>query len=66
MRIYFKRLQNHPGVPIAAALSVIGPAVALSRPDGDWRIGLVMLIVWVPVLITAVTQPIASKSEGSE
>ena len=55
---YWKRLKHHPGVPIATILSFAGPAVALTRPDGNWMVGLVMLLTWVPVLVTARTQPI--------
>ena len=58
MSDYFKRLSNHPGVPMAALLTVAGPMVALMRPDGDWRVGLIMTVFWVPVLITARTQPL--------
>lgn len=58
MSDYWKRLGNHPGVPMAALLSVLGPIFGLMRPDGDWRVGLIMMIFWVPVLITARTQPL--------
>lgn len=61
---YWRRLKAHPGVPIAAILSLSGPAIALQRPDGDWRVGLIMLFSWVPVLITARTQPLPQDEEG--
>lgn len=58
MSDYLKRLSNHPGVPMAALLSFAGPVVALMRPDGEWRVGLITLVFWLPVLITARSQPL--------
>ena len=66
MSNYWKRLQNHPGVPIAALLSIAGPIAGLLREDGDWRVGLIMLIFWVPVLITARTQPLPAPPDRED
>lgn len=62
MSDYLKRLSNHPGVPMAALLSVAGPLLALMRPDGEWRVGLITLVFWLPVLITARSQPLPGKN----
>ena len=56
LKDYLKRLSNHPGVPIASTLTVIGPLIAAQ--NGDWRYGLVMLTFWVPVLLTTINQPL--------
>jgi len=61
---YWKRLQNHPGVPIATLLTAAGVLAGLSRPDGNWAIGLVMAVWWVPVLSTARTQPVDDDGGG--
>lgn len=58
MSDYWKRLKVHPGVPIATVLSLAGPIVGLMREDGSWWVGLIMLVFWIPVLITARTQPL--------
>jgi hypothetical protein len=57
MRTYFRRLQNHPGVPIATMFSLFGVVAALIQ-GMDWYMGLPMSIFWIPVLLTARTQPL--------
>jgi hypothetical protein len=52
MSDYFKRLQIHPGVPIASMLTVMMGLM------GGWGGALASLMFWVPVLITARTQPL--------
>jgi hypothetical protein len=58
MSQYFKRLQNHPGVPIASFLTA---AFSFTAWDSGAHILLgfiCSLLFWLPVLITARTQPI--------
>jgi hypothetical protein len=66
MSDYLNRLKAHPGVPIASLVSVAGPVVALLRHDGVWQIGLFMLVFWIPVFITARTQPLPEDSGDTE
>ena len=56
MKTYFKRLKHHPGVPIAAVLSVTG--ILYGIIEGKWYAGLLLATVWIPVLLTAINQPI--------
>lgn len=61
---YWQRLKRHPGVGIAALMTVAGALAGASRGDG---IGVIIfgavimgLCVWTPVLLTA------RKGEGEE
>lgn len=58
MNDYWKRLKNHPGVPMASALSIAGIVAAAASEHGDWRVGLLVSVFWIPVLLTARTQPL--------
>jgi len=49
---YWKRLRHHPGVPIASVFTVAG---ALA---GGVQGTLIASLIWIPVLITARTQPV--------
>jgi uncharacterized membrane protein len=49
---YWQRLKGHPGVPVAAFMT-IGGALA-----GGWFGLVVGALTWVPVLITARDQPV--------
>jgi len=64
MRTYFKRLKNHPGVPVATILSIAFFLMGL--PDINSALfGLVASgIVWVPVLLTAINQPLPRDYEN--
>lgn len=53
MSDYWKRLKNHPGWPSAMFMSLAGLVAGLSREDGNWWVGLITLVFWVPVLLTA-------------
>lgn len=61
MRNYFKRLRAHPGVPVAAMLTImflIG-GLANKNPQSGLIDGLAAsLSIWLIVLITARTQPL--------
>ena len=57
MKKYINSLKQHPGVPIAAALSVMGFIAGATR-GGDWIMGgiggaAIMSVFWIPVLWTA-------------
>lgn len=60
MALFWKSLKNHPGLPIAAFLSVAG-AIAGAGRDGNpllgalFGFGIMGAFTWVPVLITAWT-----------
>lgn len=56
MSDYFQRLKRHPGAPMAAALTMAGVVLAATS-EHDWRVMLVSSVWWIPVLITARTQP---------
>jgi len=63
MRTYFKRLKNHPGVPVATILSIAFFLMGL--PDSLSLFGLVASgIFWVPVLLTAINQPLPRDYEN--
>jgi len=64
MSNYLRRLSIHPGVPMATAMSIAGLIAGLQRPDGNWAVGLIMLVVWIPVLITAASQPLPGERHG--
>ena len=50
---YWRRLANHPGLPIAIVMTGIGTLT------GSLIGALVMAVVcWAPVLLTARTQPV--------
>lgn len=54
---YAKSLSRHPGVPIAAACTLMGFIAGASKA-GDWVIGgligaAIMSVFWVPVLWAA-------------
>jgi hypothetical protein len=55
---YWKRLSHHPGISFAVAMTALGLMAGFARPDGNWAFGLVGLLVWIPLLITARTQPV--------
>lgn len=58
---YMKRLSIHPGMPIATAMTVVG-AIAGAQEGGTTGAlagaAAFGLVCWVPVLITARTQPL--------
>lgn len=56
MENYWQRLANHPGAPLATVLTIGGLFAGLSREDGDWWFGLITLVFWVPVLLTALEE----------
>lgn len=58
MSDYWKRLKNHQGFPVAIFLSLTGLLMGLSRQDGNWWLGLSMSAFWIPVLLTARTEPL--------
>ncbi len=67
MKTYWKRLKNHPGVPVATAMSVMFPLAGLGN-ENDWRVGVIAgavaaLAVWAIVLWTARTQPLPREDE---
>lgn len=68
MNRYWKRLKNHPGVPIASFLTVAFCFAGMGRDDASLAqgalIGLVTsLFVWAIVLWTARTQPLPKEQE---
>lgn len=65
MSDYFKRLSIHPGVPIASLMTLAG---AIAGADGGTKgvlCGAAALgtICWLPVLITARTQPLPKQEQ---
>jgi uncharacterized membrane protein len=57
IRKYWKSLERHPGVPIAAACTALGFVAGASK-GGDWFVGgmigaAIMSVFWLPVLWTA-------------
>ena len=59
MSSYWKKLKNHPGVPIAAAFPVFGGVAGLQNDHMGFFTGALVsgIVVWVTVLITARSQP---------
>lgn len=60
---YFTRLKHHPGVPIATVAPTVPLIVEMMLEDGALEVGVIGAIVfavffWVPVLLTARTQPV--------
>lgn len=53
---YWKKLKNHPGVLPAALMSMFGVLVAVEK--GILPALPVIIVWWIPVLITARTQPL--------
>lgn len=64
MSDYWERLKIHPGVPLASLFTGLG--VWLAVTDGIWLAIPAMSIWWVPVLITARTQPLPEPPEELE
>lgn len=64
LKTYWRRLQNHPGVPAAASISLFGLLAGFCREDGLWWIGLFASVFWVPVLITAITRPLPREEDA--
>lgn len=61
MRDYLRRLSIHPGVPTASVMGAL--FIVAGLPDA-WVAGLmVALLCWVPVLITALSQPLPPDSD---
>jgi hypothetical protein len=56
---YWQRLKAHPGVGIATILSLSGFVIGASV--GEWWRGCIMLVFWIPVLLTARTQPVGEE-----
>jgi hypothetical protein len=58
MTDYLRRLEAHPGVPVASLLTVMATLVTFGT-DTPWYGGTaIRLTAWIPVLITARTQPL--------
>jgi hypothetical protein len=58
MTDYLRRLEAHPGVPVAMMLTVMATLVTFGT-DTPWCCGTAIgLTAWIPVLITARTQPL--------
>jgi hypothetical protein len=65
MKDYLQKLLDHPGLPLAAVLSVAGGLAGLAGEMGFWFGFLVMSVaVWLPVLITAAYQPRTTGKEN--
>ena len=63
MKIYFMRLSNHPGVPIATMLSMIAIIAGMTNENMGIITGAIFgfavsLPFWAIVLITAISQPL--------
>ena len=53
MHDYIRALKTHPGLPIAAALPVMGFVAGLQVSIERGMFGAVlMLVFWIPVLVT--------------
>lgn len=63
MSDYTKRLKNHPGVPVASVMSVFMFLGGLPFIERALTMLLVSIIFWIPVLITARTQPLPKDEE---
>ena len=64
MSDYLKRLSIHPGLPIAGVFTLAGFVVGLEHGlRGALLTALIASVVWVPVLITARTQPLSTPPE---
>ena len=59
MSDYWKKLKNHPGVPLAAAMPLFGGVAGLQNDDMGFFMGALVagIVVWIPVLLTARSQP---------
>lgn len=66
MKTYIKRLKAHPGVPVAAMLTVVFPLAGLGNKNTlpGVAAGLACAaMVWLIVLWTARTQPLPKEEE---
>jgi len=59
MSDYLRKLKSHPGVPIATAFTVFGGVAGLQNDHMGFFMGALVsgIVVWIPVLITARSQP---------
>jgi len=58
---YWDQLKVHPGVSSASLLTFFGIITSLEK--GMWQPAAVMSVFWIPVLITARTQPVGGEDE---
>lgn len=64
MTTYWKRLKNHPGVPVATIFTIIGTGAGIGNESmgmlsgSAFGAGMCALISWPIVLWTARTQPL--------
>lgn len=57
---YWMRLGSHPGVPMAAVFTLMGAVAGMERgATGALTGAALMSLFWIPVLLTARTQPVS-------
>ena len=69
---YFDRLKQHPGVPVASMMTVIGGFAGAASDSMSFAGGFVFgacifaIVTWPIVLWTARTQPVEHEGSGDE